>query len=428
MKWFTILCFAALCASCSPAKTEKSESQAPAESQAGVALQAEADAAQATDAEESKAEAPAEPKAESWPAPKTAPQLPELKSDYWPAPADGYFPVPLYKGKPVPLKKGTCSPDEDNTVLGCSFGGKYSELVDSYGKQLVDAGFEAIPESDLYVKRMEGEPVRTVSMVIGDGDLYMNLGSSVSGANFYSNRPDSRIPYPLKDKAQAIQYADTFEIIGNGEPVRTYIFNADFYNPALFEDEYGKRLENSGFKKAESYPLYVSKAEDGTFLSVVIEPKCYTMTVVRRDNESCISMTKSRLAPVDAADPIGLYKNLPDSSIPYPNDGSMALKYRLRSDDNGTVSFVYGNKEGLNSDVINKDIAAAYEARLAEAGFKMDASEKSQNSDMDIETKKYIKLSGDGKSMTITIVYESLKDDKDTSGHYKLMTIKMAKQ
>ena len=268
--------------------------------------------------------------------------------------------------------------------------------------------------------------MRTVEMIIGGGDLNITLGAYIAGSTKYNN-PDDRFPYPLQYNSVAIEPADSIEITGNAAPIRTYIYNASFYKPPLFQEDYAKRLEDSGFKKVDSYPLYISKAEDGTFLSVVIEPKCFTMTMDTRKNEECISMSKSKLEPVDAADPLGLYKNLPDSSIPTPDDGQMALKYRTRSEENGVLSFVYGKKDGPGFVVIHKDIAAAYESKLTNAGFKQANQETSQSSDMDIETKTYTKSSDDGKTLTVTVIYESPKANKNPDGHYKLMTIKMGK-
>ena len=422
-----IVCLALICSACSQNKTDAGAVSPSALATAPGAPEADAQPAEAQPEPEVVEEPAAEPDiADDWPVQPLPSPLSELKSDYWASPADGYFPEPMLKNKKIPAQDWECSADQANEWLTCDYNGKQKPdaIEAAYRKQLEEGAFEEGGRGDFY-KDLDGHHVRVARVNLegfGDGGsrLTIAFGTTLDPNHYYAKMPDARMVYPLSGKLSASPSA-VLEIAGNPDKITTYVYEQ--FNQ-FFLPNYEKRLESAGYKKDADHSVYIIKYEDGTFLSVAIEPNCYVWSIKEKFNrreQACVSMAKGRMRPVDPNDVIGLYKNLPDSSIPYPVDQfyQKAYKYTAREKAGDETVFTYMSMP-KNIDYIK---------RLDDAGFKMTDYVES-----DGETAKSRKLvwtlekpAADGQKLVVNVTAEDVPSS--VSDHvYNRVTVRMSKR
>lgn len=414
-----IICMACICSACSHAKTENGADVQHAQVEAQDAQETEAQPAPEV------AQAPAvEPEVvDDFPVSPLPKPLPELASDYWAAPVDGYFPSPTLKNKPIPVKDWECSATAWAT---CDYIGKAkpAAVEEAYRKQLEAAGFEEGGRGDFY-KYFEGDHVRVARVKLegfGDGGsrLAIAFGKNLDPDRRYDKMPDPRIAYPLNGKLGASPAA-VLEIAGNPDKITTYVYEQ--FNQ-FFLPNYEKRLENAGYKKDADHSVYTIKYEDGTFLSVAIEPNCYiwsTQETMKRREQACVSMAKGRISSGDTNDVVGLYKNLPDSSIPYPVDRfyQKAYKYVTRENVGGETVFTYSRMPRDND----------YIKRLEEAGFAAidDVDNREEAANTSVTNRAFEKTAADGQKLIVKIKTESTESSV-SKYVYDRVTVRMSKQ
>ena len=438
--------------SCSNPKTDTVQEGAASDS---VAIQPSPDTAgnegEQPSKEENSTKSP-EPD-ESWPAPEPSPEPPELKSDYWPAPADGYFPVPTYMGKAIPFNKFHCT--ESGEWLKCDLDTSVPAVnaVDAYDALLKKNEF--FEEGGYFFKKFSWNTVRVARAIAAYPEeegrenekphLQIMLGRSYDREGYYTNILDKRIPYPIAHLG--IKTDKTLEIESVPEKIMTYIYERKIitekdeiaYEKAGFSKEaidnmknyfikdlipnYEKRLQLAGFKKDTNYPVYVRKLEDGSFLSVAIEPECYIWNLndkfERKNKQMCINMTKGRIKPVDPDDVAGFYHGLPDSTIPYPRDiyYHKAYKYISRVDDGNIITFNYKNFPK----------SMDYIQELKSANFIEASNEEITEGNRQIHKLELKKDMANGQKVTVEVSFESQTDSAYAKSVYNNVTIRMSK-